>query len=80
MNLQSETELSVDEKQASNASDREEGSSSPCEEVVPALDKAKSLPDQVEELIEVPPPVPKSGSSVLAHKLWIGNLDKRLTE
>lgn len=32
------------------------------------------------ELIPVPPPVPKNGVSILAHKLWIGNLDKRLTE
>ena len=33
-----------------------------------------------EELIPVPPSVPKNGVSILAHKLWIGNLDKRLTE
>ena len=32
------------------------------------------------ELIPVPPPVPKNGVSILAHKIWIGNLDKRLTE
>ncbi len=31
-------------------------------------------------LIPVPPPNPKGGVSILAHKLWIGNLDKRLTE
>lgn len=30
--------------------------------------------------IPIPPPVPPSGISVLSHKLWIGNLDKRLTE
>ena len=30
-------------------------------------------------LIPVPPEVPKSGVSILSHKLWIGNLDKRLT-
>ena len=33
-----------------------------------------------EELIPVPPPTPKNGVSILAHKIWIGNLDKRLTE
>ena len=33
-----------------------------------------------DELIPVPPPVPKNGVSILAHKIWIGNLDKRLTE
>lgn len=33
-----------------------------------------------EELLPIPPPVPKSGITILAHKLWIGNLDRRLTE
>ena len=33
-----------------------------------------------DDLIPVPPPTPKSGVSILAHKIWIGNLDKRLTE
>ena len=33
-----------------------------------------------ENLIPVPPPTPKNGVSILAHKIWIGNLDKRLTE
>lgn len=33
-----------------------------------------------EDLLPIPPPVPKSGISILAHKLWIGNLDRRLTE
>ena len=28
----------------------------------------------------VPPPVPQSGISILAHKIWIGNLDKRLSQ
>ena len=32
------------------------------------------------DLIPVPPPTPKNGVSILAHKIWIGNLDKRLTE
>ncbi len=27
-----------------------------------------------------PPTKPESGTSVLGHKIWIGNLDKRLTE
>lgn len=30
--------------------------------------------------IQVPPTVPSSGISIQAHKLWLGNLDKRLTE
>ena len=32
------------------------------------------------DTIPIPPPVPHSGMSILTHKLWIGNLDKRLTE
>ena len=32
------------------------------------------------ELIPIPPTAPRSGASILGHKLWIGNLDKRLTE
>ena len=28
----------------------------------------------------VPPPTPQSGISILAHKIWIGNLDKRLPQ
>lgn len=32
------------------------------------------------DLIPVPPSTPKLGVPLLAHKLWIGNLDKRLTE
>ena len=30
--------------------------------------------------VPIPPPVPQSGISILAHKIWIGNLDKRLTQ
>ena len=33
-----------------------------------------------QDLLPIPPTVPKSGISILAHKLWIGNLDKRLNE
>lgn len=47
------------------------------DEVVETLKKPSSDQD---ELIPIPPPVPKSGMSILTHKLWIGNLDKRLTE
>ena len=41
--------------------------------------KSGTASDQ-EELIPIPPPVPKNGMTILSHKLWIGNLDKRLTE
>lgn len=33
-----------------------------------------------EDIIPVPPTVPVAGISIQAHKLWIGNLDKRLTQ
>ena len=32
------------------------------------------------EALTVPPGVPQSGISILAHKIWIGNLDKRLSQ
>ena len=28
----------------------------------------------------IPPSTPESGISILAHKIWIGNLDKRLSQ
>jgi hypothetical protein len=43
------------------------------------VEKGKGSSDQ-EELLPIPPPVPKGGITILAHKLWIGNLDRRLTE
>ena len=33
-----------------------------------------------EEDIEIPPSQPESGLPILAHKLWVGNIDKRITE
>ena len=54
-------------------------SASSNEDVVDDKDRLTSSGEQ-EELIPIPPPVPKNGISILAHKLWIGNLDKRLNE
>lgn len=42
--------------------------------------RSASAQEEEEELIPVPPPAPKNSISILAHKLWIGNLDKRLSE
>lgn len=42
--------------------------------------KSSRIQPLTPEPIPVPPPVPRSGVPILAHKLWIGNLDKRLTE
>ena len=33
-----------------------------------------------EEDIKIPPSQPESGLPILAHKLWVGNIDKRITE
>ncbi len=44
-------------------------------------DQTRPSPSLHEEtLIPVPPVVPTSGISIQINKLWIGNLDKRLTE
>lgn len=34
----------------------------------------------VDEDLTIPPNNPQSGISILAHKIWIGNLDKRLSQ
>ena len=44
------------------------------------MESDKSKARSVLEPLPVPPPVHPSGISVQSHKLWIGNLDKRLTE
>jgi len=33
-----------------------------------------------DEDISIPPSQPESGLPILAHKLWVGNIDKRITE
>ena len=55
---------------------QEERSSSPIEEDDMAPEKGNTCAD---EEILIPPSVPKNGISILAHKLWIGNLDKRMS-
>lgn len=35
---------------------------------------------QLDHEIPIPPTVPDTGISIQAHKLWVGNLDKRLTQ
>lgn len=37
-------------------------------------------PNGYHQDIPIPPQVPVTGISIQAHKLWIGNLDKRLTQ
>ncbi len=44
------------------------------------IDGSKPTDSDEVELIPLPPTHPKGSVSILAHKLWIGNLDKRLTE
>ena len=55
-------------------------SSSEEDEVVDRGGSKSGTPSDQEELLPIPPSIPKAGMSILSHKLWIGNLDKRLTE
>lgn len=50
------------------------------DEVADDMDSEKPKPHSPTEPLPVPPSVHPSGISVQSHKLWIGNLDKRLTE
>ena len=50
------------------------------DEVVEKGGRKSGASSDQEEPIPIPPPVPKNGMTILSHKLWIGNLDKRLTE
>lgn len=50
------------------------------EAVVDEPTNASDEPTNTSDVIPIPPPTPRGGVSILAHKLWIGNLDKRLTE
>lgn len=43
-------------------------------------EEKKGKTDVVKEDATAPPPTPQSGISILAHKIWIGNLDKRLSQ
>lgn len=36
--------------------------------------------EEDEDDIKIPPSQPESGLPILAHKLWVGNIDKRITE
>ena len=60
------------------APETEEGTDSSLLELTAGLErgeKAEKLPPDT-----IPPCSPQSGLSVLAHKIWIGNLDKRLSQ
>ena len=61
-----------EETSSTHSDDKMSPSPSASKHIMTDQDQCDSIP--------VPPPVPKLGVSVLAHKLWIGNLDKRLTE
>lgn len=62
------------------ASEREEGESRAVGERAGGQSKEKMPPPVSASSVPVPPTKPDSGTSILAHKIWIGNLDKRLTE
>lgn len=44
------------------------------------LTRSEGETKAVKEDATVPPTTPQSGISILAHKIWIGNLDKRLSQ
>lgn len=44
------------------------------------LTRSEGETKAVKEDATVPPSTPQSGISILAHKIWIGNLDKRLSQ
>lgn len=68
------------DKRSKHLGHPEETSSANSEDKMsPSPSSVMTVQDQGDS-IPVPPPVPKLGVSVLAHKLFIGNLDKRLTE
>lgn len=55
------------------------------EELTKGLEEGEEEGENGEKKIKrlempVPPNVPQSGISILAHKIWIGNLDKRLSQ
>lgn len=39
-----------------------------------------ALVNEEDDDIKIPPAQPESGLPILAHKLWVGNIDKRVTE
>ena len=63
----------------SSKREKEEGEKETSEDTLDVSLKRNSSTSP-SELIPVPPHVPASGISIQAHKLWIGHLDKRLTE
>ena len=64
--------------------DTDEGTDSSLLELTRGLEKAEGEKEEGEKAVKedtvVPPNTPQSGISVLAHKIWIGNLDKRLSQ
>ncbi len=65
-------------------SDLPQAPPSPHQATIDTLNESSCIPPSDtsadEQPVPVPPPIPPSGISIQAHKLWIGNLDKRLTE
>ena len=60
------------------ATDTEENTDSSLLELTAGLEKGEKA--TAADCTTVPPCAPQSGISVLAHKIWIGNLDKRLSQ
>ena len=75
-----EPEVRQSENPISPAGSLEGVSSNEEDDVVEKNGRKPGASSDQEELIPIPPSVPKNGMTILSHKLWIGNLDKRLTE
>ena len=65
---------------SADTSEGEEATDSSLLELTAVLEKGEGVEKVKKASEKVPPNVPQSGISLLAHKIWIGNLDKRLSQ
>ena len=78
--------MSEERTAASTRSMDSEETDSGLEELTKGLGEGEEVGENSEketkrlDEVPVPPNVPQSGISILAHKIWIGNLDKRLSQ
>ena len=78
------TEPEASEATPTECTDTKEGAES---DLVRGLEEAEAekhgeteREKKTDDSMAIPPSTPQSGISILAHKIWIGNLDKRLTQ
>ena len=82
--MSAEKDLEAVPTTSTTPADTDEGTDSSLLELTDGLEKGEGGKEErkkvVKEDLEIPPNTPQSGISVLAHKIWIGNLDKRLSQ